>query len=152
MNRTLMRYLQLSCLLNVVSALTCDVVQSQVDLSPFLNNKAAVLTGYSTANFDNHNGSYPAEYLPQGLLNEANIEYQLPNWSSPIGVNDNINCSGQTIELPRGRYHSFNFLGATDGTASDTVNGEFVAIYDSGETEKLGFVVPPWWSRNPSDG
>ncbi|KAK7047335.1 hypothetical protein VNI00_006566 [Paramarasmius palmivorus] len=127
-------------------------MQSQVDLSPFLNNKAAALTGYSTANFDNHNGSYPAEYLPQGLLNEANIEYQLPNWSSPTGVNDNINCSGQTIELPRGRYHSFNFLGATDGTASETVNGEFVAIYESGETENLGFVVPPWWSRNPSDG
>lgn len=63
---------------------------------------------------------------------------------------DNINCSGQTIDVPRGKYHSFNFLGATDGTAF--VNGEFTALYDDNTTEALGFVVAPWWLKNPSDG
>jgi alpha-L-fucosidase len=63
---------------------------------------------------------------------------------------DNIKCSGQNITLPRGKYHSFNFVGATDGTAY--VNGEFAALYDDGSVESLGFVVAPWWLKNPSDG
>ncbi|ESK89470.1 glycoside hydrolase family 29 protein [Moniliophthora roreri MCA 2997] len=126
------------------------VQQTQVDLTLFLNNKAAALTNFSTGNFDNHNGSYPAEYLPNGTLVDASVVYTLPNWTSPTGTYDNINCSGQTIELPRGKYHSFNFLGATDGTAY--VNGEFFALYEGGEMESLGFVVAPWWLKNPSDG
>lgn len=63
---------------------------------------------------------------------------------------DNIQCSGQTIKVPRGKYLSFNFLGATDGIAF--VNGEFTALYDDNTTEPLGFVVAPWWLKNPSDG
>ncbi|KAK1221554.1 hypothetical protein PQX77_015673 [Marasmius sp. AFHP31] len=133
-----------------VGSLASKSAQTQVDLTPFLNNKAAALTGSTTANFDNYNGSYPAEYLPTGTLVDAAIAYKLPNWSAPTGVNDNINCSGQTIKLPRGRYHSFNFLGATDGISY--VNGEFFALYEGGETESLGFVVAPWWLKNPSDG
>ncbi|KAK1235299.1 hypothetical protein PQX77_001488, partial [Marasmius sp. AFHP31] len=133
-----------------VGSLASKSTQTQVDLTPFLNNKAAALTGSTTANFDNYNGSYPAEYLPTGTLVDAAIAYKLPNWSAPTGVNDNINCSGQTIKLPRGRYHSFNFLGATDGISY--VNGEFFALYEGGETESLGFVVAPWWLKNPSDG
>jgi alpha-L-fucosidase len=46
--------------------------QTQVDLTPFLNNKAAAKEG-TTANFDAHNGSYPAEYLPSGSLVDAAI-------------------------------------------------------------------------------
>ena len=65
-------------------------------------------------------------------------------------VYDNINCMGQTIPLPRGKYHSFNFLGATDGSA--TLNGEFFVIYDDHTIESLGFVIAPWWLANPSDG
>lgn len=76
-------------------------------------------------------------------------QYTLPNFTD-MSVNDNINCSGQTIALPHGKYHSFNFLGATDGIAY--VNGEFQAIYDDGTVEPLGFVVAPWWLKNPSDG
>lgn len=63
---------------------------------------------------------------------------------------DNINCSGQTIALPARKYHSLNFLGATDGTAY--VDGEFFALYDDNTTESLGFVVAPYWLQNPSDG
>ncbi|KAK7047364.1 hypothetical protein VNI00_006595 [Paramarasmius palmivorus] len=125
-------------------------LQTQVDLTPFRNNKAAALTNHSTANFDNHNGSYPAEYLPTGQLIDASIAYALPNWSSPTGIHDNINCSGQTIQLPQGKYYSFNWLGATDGIAY--VNGEFFAVYEDGTTESLGFVIAPWWLKNPSDG
>ncbi|KAI5834341.1 glycoside hydrolase [Schizophyllum commune Tattone D] len=103
------------------------------------------------ANFDGHNGSYPAEYLPQGTLTDASINYTLPVFTNPDpAVLDNINCTGQTIEVPRGQYHSFNFLGATDGIAY--VNGEFFAVYDDNSTESLGFVVAPWWLKNPSDG
>ena len=133
-----------------VGGLGSKTVQTQVDLTSLLNNKAAALTGFSTANFDNHNGSYPAEHLPTGTLVDAAIAYKLPNWSAPTGVNDNINCSGQTVKLPRGRYNSFSFLGATDGISY--VNGEFFALYEGGEAESLGFVVAPWWLKNPSDG
>ena len=54
-------------------------------------------------------------------------QYTLPVFTNPDPtVLDNINCTGQTIEVPRGQYHSFNFLGATDGIAY--VNGEFFAV------------------------
>jgi len=41
-------------------------------------------------------------------------------------------------------------MGATDGIAY--VNGEFAALYEDGSSESLGFVVAPWWLKNPSDG
>ncbi|KAJ7598895.1 glycoside hydrolase [Mycena floridula] len=123
-------------------------LQTLVDLRPFLNNKAAAIEG-SLANYDGHNGSYPAEDLPSGVLVDAAISYKLPNFTD-MSVNDNVNCSGQTISVPQGKYHSFNFLGATDGIAF--VNGEFFAIYDDNTTESLGFVVAPWWLKNPSNG
>lgn len=50
--------------------------QTQVDLSPFFNNKAAAIEG-SRANFDGFNGSYPAEYLPTGVLLEKGIQVSL---------------------------------------------------------------------------
>ncbi|THV04707.1 hypothetical protein K435DRAFT_159225 [Dendrothele bispora CBS 962.96] len=49
-----------------------DIVQTHIDLSSFLNNKAASVEG-TIANFDGHNGSYPAEYLPTGILEDASI-------------------------------------------------------------------------------
>ena len=48
------------------------LVQTQVDLTPFSNNKAAAVEG-QMANFDGHDGSYPAEYLPQETLTDASI-------------------------------------------------------------------------------
>lgn len=54
--------LSLLCLAGVVASL-----QTNVDLTPYLNNKAASTEGH-LASFDGHNGSYPAEYLPSGTL------------------------------------------------------------------------------------
>jgi len=65
------------CIAFLVAALPVHTVgegitQTQVDLSSFLNNKAAAVEG-TIANFDGHNGSYPAEYLPTGILEDASI-------------------------------------------------------------------------------
>ncbi|KAK0237964.1 glycoside hydrolase [Armillaria nabsnona] len=135
--------ISLLCLASVVASL-----QTNVDLTSYLNNKAASTEGH-LASFDGHNGSYPAEYLPSGTLIDQSILYALPNFSD-VTTKDNINCSGQIISIPPGKYHSFNFLGATDGTSY--VNGEFTALYDDNTTESLGFVVAPWWFQNPSNG
>lgn len=63
--------------LNVL-VLVGDAVASQVqvDLSPYLNNKAAALDG-CMASFDGHNGSYPAGYLPAGYIVDASINVRL---------------------------------------------------------------------------
>ncbi|KAF9007312.1 glycoside hydrolase [Hymenopellis radicata] len=132
----------------LLQAVATSALQTSVDLSSFVNNEAAAIEG-SLASFDGHNGSYPAEYLPTGTLVDDAISYTLPNFTD-MSVYDNINCSGQTINLPPGKYHSFNFLGATDGIGY--VNGEFIALYDDNTTEPLGFVVAPWWLKNPSNG
>ncbi|KAF8916474.1 alpha-L-fucosidase-domain-containing protein [Mucidula mucida] len=132
----------------LLQAVAVRALQTAVDLTALVNNKAAAIEG-SLASFDGHNGSYPAEYLPTGILVDDAISYTLPNFTD-MSTYDNINCSGQTISLPSGNYHSFNFLGATDGIGY--VNGEFTALYDDNTTEPLGFVVAPWWLKNPSDG
>ncbi|KAK7462834.1 hypothetical protein VKT23_007411 [Stygiomarasmius scandens] len=141
------------CIAFLVAALPMHTVgegiaQTQVDLSSFLNNKAAAVEG-SIANFDGHNGSYPAEYLPTGILEDASIMYKLPNFSD-MSVLDNVNCSGQVIPVPVGKYHSFGWLGATDGFGY--LNANFTAIYEDNSTESLGYVVAPWWLSNPSVG
>ncbi len=59
--------LSLLCLAGVVASL-----QTNVDLTPYLNNKAASTEGH-LASFDGHNGSYPAEYLPSGTLIDQSI-------------------------------------------------------------------------------
>ena len=47
--------------------------ETHIDLTPYLNNKAAALEGH-IANFDGHNGSYPAEYLPpEGLFSDQGV-------------------------------------------------------------------------------
>ncbi|KAK0442753.1 glycoside hydrolase [Desarmillaria tabescens] len=126
-----MHRILLLCFAGVVAGL-----QTNVDLTPYLNNKAASTDG-QLASFDGHNSKLTID------------QYALPNFSD-LATNDNINCSGQIIGVPPGKYHSFNFLGATDGTSY--VNGEFMALYDDNTTEFLGFVVAPWWLQNPSNG
>jgi len=65
-----------------------------------------------------------------------------------MSVLDNVNCSGQVIPVPVGKYHSFGWLGATDGFGY--LNANFTAIYEDNSTESLGYVVAPWWLSNPS--
>ena len=58
-------------LLKLVSAF--DSLQTQVDLGPHYNNKAAAKDGHR-ADFNGAHGSYPAEYLPVGTLIDQNIQ------------------------------------------------------------------------------
>lgn len=60
----------------LVHTLAANALQTTVDLSLFVNNKAAAVEG-SLASYDGHNGSYPAEYLPTGTLVDAaiNVRY-----------------------------------------------------------------------------
>lgn len=50
--------------------------QTRVNLASFFNNKAAAIEG-TLGNFDGHNGSYPAEYLPSGVLVDATISVRI---------------------------------------------------------------------------
>lgn len=73
MRPSLAPYASALAVLNVLLSFEdASASQVQVDLSSYLNNKAAALDGYM-ASFDGHNDSYPAEYLPTGFIVDASI-------------------------------------------------------------------------------
>lgn len=92
-------------------------------------------------NFDGSGYTFPAEALPTGSITVDGVPFAFP--SSAAGARNNIVAMGQTVDLPRGRYHSAHFLVASSyGMAS----GQATVHYADGGTTTVALGGPDWYS------
>ena len=135
-----------------VSAAEVDGFRT-VNLSRWFNNDGIS----SQANLDNGNFSegilYPAESLPtSGELTVAGIPFVFP----PTGDDrlNNLNCRGQTIDLPDQPAAALYFLGASDGRLAPASHHHTTVTlrYVDGVTESHQLWLSPWFSAEPHYG
>ncbi|WP_327086046.1 hypothetical protein OIE66_27370 [Nonomuraea sp. NBC_01738] len=96
-----------------------------VDISGYFNNDGiATADAPGSGNIDGWGYSYPAEELPTG----GTVTHDLVPCTWPSGEQNNIQTDGQTITLPKGRYHRLNILGT--GTWGDSATTATVTYAD----------------------
>ncbi|KAJ5205052.1 uncharacterized protein N7498_005931 [Penicillium cinerascens] len=111
-----------------------------VDLRPWFNNRAFGLKP-NDSSFDGQGNSYPAEEMPPETFSYGGFNYRFSAYNA--SGNDNVLVHGQEIEVPRGKYFSYQMLAASDtGMAS----GSVTAKYEDGSNTTGALLVPAWWS------
>jgi alpha-L-fucosidase 2 len=119
-----------------------------VELTAHFNNDAISNEFFmGDGDFDGAGRSYPAAQLPQtGSLTADGIPFLFSNGSE--GDLNNVVATGQSIELPPGRYESLHVLGAADtGNAGLTAT----LTYADGSTAAVALQLTAWLA-DPSYG
>jgi hypothetical protein len=120
-------------------------VQS-VDLQPYFNADGfSYDTSRDNGDYDGHGYTYSADLVNSVQLYD-DVYYNLG--SKTNGVNNTINCSGQTIALSQGHYDSIRILGsATDGDQT----GSFRVNYTDSTYSDVSVTMRNWCSTGTSD-
>jgi alpha-L-fucosidase len=85
--------------------------------------------------------SYPAAQMPPETFAYGGINYKFSSYNA-TGF-DNILVKGQTIDIPRGKYFSYQMLAASE---SGMASGSVTAKYADGSSTDGPLLVPAWWS------
>jgi amino acid adenylation domain-containing protein len=118
---------------------------SYLDLNQYLNNH-----GCGSASFDNCTADLNGigQYFliesmpPEGVLEAGDMRFRFPRLAD--GVNDNIACVGQMVEVPPGEYSQLMILGCGDeGFFSEPM----VVEYEDGAKEEIFLEFSCWWLR-----
>jgi alpha-L-fucosidase len=125
---------------NDFQALSAENTSFAVDLQPWFNNRAFGLKP-NDASFDGDGNSYPAAQIPPGTFAYGGFNYQFSAYNA-TGF-DNILVKGQTIDVPRGKYFSYQMLAASE---SGMASGSVTAKYADGSSTDGPLLVPAWWS------
>lgn len=149
--------------MGVLSTPSNDGLSVTVDLSSYFNN-VGVSASPGDADFDGHNGSYPVNQLPTGILvyrgvnvsfilklmksfdRRSLVQFTLPPWDSSSA--DNVLAQGQIINLTPGRFHSLHLFGAGDGGSIYTNN--LSVTYSDGTVVSQPILIPGWKSGRVS--
>lgn len=93
------------------------------------NVKAASFNAFrAEGNFDGEGNTYAAELLPESL-NYQGIEFKL---GDPVAENA-LNCGGQTIQLPEGKWNKVYLLAAAN-------NEDVSAVFSAGGKEQQKYI------------
>ncbi len=103
-------------------------VDLQYDLDAFSTDK-----NYPDGDFDSAGHTFPAEQLPQHIINEG-VDFLMG--STVDGQNNAVICRGQTISLPAGDHERLYLLAAS-------VNGDTSGQFKIGD-KRIGLSVQDW--------
>ncbi len=114
----------------------------QIDLSPYLNNKAFG-SRPGEASFDTTNRAFPPlnSLARDGVYTSTltGVQYAFPGYAGSDAQMDNVICNSQTIPIPQGKFFSISMLIATDlirKTISSTVNLTYTSAGGDGDDQK----------------
>lgn len=111
-----------------------------LDLSSLFDNRGFAQKP-GDADFDGKHSGYPAQYLPPANFFYAGVNFSFPQYKT--SGNDNVLASGQTVQVPRGRYSSVSMLAAA-GSAQGT--GFVNATYSDNTTTSGPILIDPFWN------
>jgi alpha-L-fucosidase len=93
------------------------------------------------SNFDGEGSGYPANSLPPSNFIYNGINFTFPTYKT--SGNDNVLATGQTLQIPRGRYFSVQMMTSCEnGLASGFIN----ATYSDNSTSSSPVLVPAWYT------
>ncbi|TCO46609.1 alpha-L-fucosidase [Actinocrispum wychmicini] len=114
-----------------------------VSLTQYFDNNGIDSASARDGNFDGSGYTYPAEALPTGGITVDGVPFTFP--SAAKGVKNNIVAMGQTLDIPRGKYHAGHFLVAGSyGMASGTAT----VHYADGGTTTASLAGPDWYNSS----
>ena len=114
-----------------------------LDLGKYFNNNGCGGDYFeaSKADFNGFGQFFLMDGMPkEGVLKAGEMEFYFLKLGD--GLNDNIACSGELIEVPEGRYSSIMFLGCGD---EGNFAGPVVIQYRDGVTEKIYLEFSCWY-------
>jgi alpha-L-fucosidase len=112
-----------------------------VPLTQYYDNDGIDSASARGGNFDGSGYTFPAEAMPAGRVVVDGVPYTFP--SAAAGAKNNIVAMGQTITMPKGRYHAAHFLVAGSyGMAAGTAT----VHYADGGTTTASLSGPDWYS------
>jgi hypothetical protein len=116
-----------------------------IDISKYCNNQGFgnPISQQCTANLTGTGQFFLAENIPQDVMKVANMRFNLT--SINVGINDNISCEGQKIELEMEDFNYIMLLGCSEyGDFSDIMTLEY--IDSSSEDVLISFTN---WTSKP---
>ncbi len=92
---------------------------------------------------------FPAEELPDSnrdfiFMGQAKIKYKFG--PKEDGQNNNVECIGQTLKIPNGRYTKMHILAAMHNGSSKV---DFTLRYTDGTSESVKTAYSDWWGGKP---
>lgn len=113
-----------------------------VTLDPWFSNDGIDSASATGGDFDGSGYTFPAEHLPAGRTTTAGgVPFTLG--SAAAGAKNNIAATGQTIDLPKGRYFVAYFLVAA---SYGTTGGTATVHYADGSTSTGSLSGPDWYT------
>jgi alpha-L-fucosidase len=85
--------------------------------------------------------SYPAAQIPPKEFVYGGFNYQFSSYNA-TGF-DNVLVKGQTVDVPRAKYFSYQLLAASE---SGMASGSVTANYADNSSTSGPLLVPAWWS------
>ncbi|MEV4315431.1 alpha-L-fucosidase [Actinocrispum sp. NPDC049592] len=114
-----------------------------VPITQYYDNDGIDSSSAHDGNFDGSGYTYPAEGLPSGRIVVDGVPYTFP--VAAAGAKNNIVAMGQKLDVPKGKYHSLNFLvSGSYGMASGTAT----VHYADGGTTTASLAGPDWYSSS----
>ncbi len=87
-----------------------------------------------------------AGFSPGATVRQDGMTFTWPN--VPIGTNDNVVASGQTVPVPG----SGTTLGVFGAAANGTTSGAGQVVYTDGSTQSFSLSFANWWSSSAAPG
>ncbi|WP_372665510.1 alpha-L-fucosidase [Amycolatopsis kentuckyensis] len=113
-----------------------------VALDPWFSNDGIDSASATGGDFDGSGYTFPAEHLPAGRTTTVGgVPFTLG--SAAAGAKNNIAATGQTIDLPKGRYFVAYFLVAA---SYGTTGGTATVHYADGSTSTGSLSGPDWYT------
>lgn len=116
-----------------------------VALDQFFDNDGFSPASAKDGDFDGTGRTYPAEGLPGAGETVVNgVPYLFP--SSAAGAKNNVVAMGQTIPLPKKRYHTAHFLlaASTPMPTAGVAGGPATVHYADGSTSSAELAMGDW--------